>query len=96
MPDDIMQDLRARFCARLDGDIAALAAAAEAGDRATIRAICHRIAGAGGMFGFAPLSAAASQAEDAIDAAEPQEKLDRRVALVFELADEAMKSVCGA
>ena len=96
MPDDIMQDLRLRFCARLSGDIAALAAAAEAGDRQAIRGVCHRIAGAGGMFGFAALSAAASEAEEAIDGGQTPEMLAPHVARVLDLAREATDSVCGA
>jgi HPt (histidine-containing phosphotransfer) domain-containing protein len=96
MPDDIMQDLRLRFCARLSSDIAVLVAAAEAGDRASIRGVCHRIAGAGGMFGFAALSAAASEAEEAIDAGETLDALGPRVARVLDLAREATASVCGA
>ncbi|HZF95364.1 MAG TPA: Hpt domain-containing protein [Allosphingosinicella sp.] len=96
MSDDIMQSLRLRFCARLTEDIAALQAAAEAGDRAAIRAVCHRMAGAGGMFGFADLSAAASEAEEAVDAGEAGDALSRRVGQVLDLAREATASVCGA
>jgi HPt (histidine-containing phosphotransfer) domain-containing protein len=96
MSDDIMQSLRLRFCARLAEDIGALEAAAEADDRATIRAVCHRMAGAAGMFGFADLSAAASEAEEAIDAGETGDALGRRVKSVLDLAREATASVCGA
>lgn len=91
-----MQDLRLRFCARLSGDVEALQAAAAAGDRAAIRAICHRMAGAGGMFGFAALSAAASEAEEAIDAGAAGPALTLSVARVLELAREATDSVCGS
>jgi HPt (histidine-containing phosphotransfer) domain-containing protein len=96
MSDDIMHSLRLRFCARLTEDIGALEAASGAGDKAAIRAVCHRMAGAGGMFGFADLSAAASEAEEAIDAGETGEALNRRVVRVLELARDATASVCGA
>jgi HPt (histidine-containing phosphotransfer) domain-containing protein len=96
MSDDIMQSLRLRFCSRLTEDIGALEAAAEAGDGAAIRAICHRMAGAGGMFGFADLSAAASEAEEAVDAGESGAALGHRVGRVLDLAREATASVCGA
>jgi HPt (histidine-containing phosphotransfer) domain-containing protein len=65
---DPMAALKLRFRARLAEERVLLADAAEAGDRARLRSICHRIAGAGGMFGYAKLSAIASRVEEALDA----------------------------
>jgi len=65
---DPMEALRGRFLARLAAERQALAESAEHGDRVTLRAICHRIAGAGGMFGFPELSRLASEIEERIEA----------------------------
>jgi HPt (histidine-containing phosphotransfer) domain-containing protein len=63
-----MAELRTRFIARLAAEKVLLLTGAREGDRASLRAVCHRIAGAAGMFGYAALSASASQVEEAIDA----------------------------
>ena len=95
MSNDIMHSLRLRFCGRLTEDIGALQAASENGDRGAMRSVCHRMAGAGGMFGFADLSAAASEAEEAIDARANLSRVQERIARVLDLAYAATANMCG-
>jgi len=62
-----MQALRAAFAARAGDEHDRLAAAVRDGDRETMRAVAHRLAGAGGLFGFPRISAAADALEEAIE-----------------------------
>jgi len=67
-----MRPLRERFVGRAADDRAAIVQGYAAGDDATLRDICHRLAGNAGLFGFAELSAGARRAEQALlDGAAP-------------------------
>lgn len=61
-----MRPLRARFLKRLNEDREAILVARSAADAAALQAICHRLAGNAGLFGFDELGAAARRAEDVI------------------------------
>jgi HPt (histidine-containing phosphotransfer) domain-containing protein len=89
---DPMEALRGRFRDRLAAERAALAEAVERSDRETFRAICHRIAGAGGMFGFADLSQLASRVEEAIDAGVACRDLREPVAQLLSDIDDATRA----
>ena len=62
-----MEQLRVRFRERLVAERDVLAEALGAGDREQVRAVCHRMAGAAGMFGSPDLSALASELEALIE-----------------------------
>lgn len=87
---DPMAALRLRFRARLAEERVLLRDAAEAGDAAALRAVCHRIAGAGGMFGYAELSALASRVEEEIDAGAEGPALAASTARLTSLIDEVL------
>ena len=86
---DPMAALRDRFRDRLADERPALEEAAERHDRATLRAICHRIAGSGGMFGYAELSRLASKIEEAVDEGYGCERLRDQLATLLAGIDEA-------
>ncbi|HEY0148763.1 MAG TPA: Hpt domain-containing protein [Allosphingosinicella sp.] len=87
---DPMAGLKDRFRARLAEERSLLASAAASGDSATLRSICHRIAGAGGMFGYGQLSALASRVEEAIDDDRPPGTLARLSADLLRLIDDVV------
>ena len=68
---DPLEGLKSRFRDRLAGERALLAESEAGGEFEALRSICHRIAGAGGMFGFDELGALASRLEEAIDEGAP-------------------------
>ena len=80
-------NLRARFLARSQDDLAALRRWSDAGARPDDdhRRILHRLAGAAGTFGFHELSERAKRAEDALHAGRPPAAEQLR-ALLDELA----------
>ena len=88
--EDPMAALKVRFRARLAEERVLLEEAAEAGDAAAFRSICHRIAGAGGMFGYAELSALASRLEEEIDAGAEGPALAASSADLTRLIDEVV------
>ena len=87
---DPMEQLRARFRDRLGQERMALAQALREGDSGALRAICHRIAGAGGMFGYPNLSGRASDVEAAVDDGVPATELQMRTAALLSSIDEAL------
>ncbi|HEX8579845.1 MAG TPA: Hpt domain-containing protein [Allosphingosinicella sp.] len=87
---DPMAALKIRFRARLAEERVLLRDAAEAGDAAALRSICHRIAGAGGMFGYAELSALACRVEEEIDAGAEGPALAASTARLTGLIDEVL------
>ena len=86
---DPMEALRGRFRGRLSEERAVLAEAAAKSDRATLRAICHRIAGAGGMFGYGDLSDLASLIEEGLDGGAPCPALRTQVSELLAAIDAA-------
>ncbi|MDF2604639.1 Hpt domain-containing protein [Sphingomonas sp.] len=87
--DERMRPLRERFVRRAIVDHEAIRVALAAGDYATVRDICHRLAGNAGLFGFADLGTVArlaeeevlSKAEQGVCSALLEELLGRLVAL---------------
>jgi HPt (histidine-containing phosphotransfer) domain-containing protein len=62
-----MAALRTAFTARAGEEHDRLAAAVRDGDRETMRVVAHRLAGAGGLFGFPQISAVAGALDHAIE-----------------------------
>lgn len=62
-----MAEFRARFLARARADARGLGCALAAGDRASVRDLCHGLSGNAGMFGFPDLGALAQAVEEAVD-----------------------------
>ena len=82
--DARLEGLRNRFRERAAADRVALAAAWQAGEREQMRRLAHGLAGSGGTFGFAELSAAALALEEAIDADMPDPPIGVRVQAVLD------------
>ena len=61
-----MGAFRQRFLERARRDRADIAAAWEAGDRASLAGLCHSLAGNAGMFGFKELGLLAGRVESAV------------------------------
>jgi len=74
--EEKLEALRARFVQRAAVDADAIAERATAGDWAAVRDVSHGLAGRAGMFGFAALSDAAKDLEDAVDAGADADRLD--------------------
>jgi HPt (histidine-containing phosphotransfer) domain-containing protein len=89
---DPMEQLRGRFRERLAADRRPLGEASRTGDRDALRSICHRIAGAGGMFGYAGLSARASQIECAVDEGVDADGLEAVTRQLLQEIEEALRS----
>jgi HPt (histidine-containing phosphotransfer) domain-containing protein len=87
-----MEQLRARFRERLAADRRPLGEALRSGDREALRAICHRMAGAGGMLGYSSLSARASDLECAVDEGVDAEGLEAITSQLLQGIDEALRS----
>jgi len=73
--EERMSQLRARFLVRAAEDAGSIERALAAGDFASMRDTCHRLAGNAGMFGFADAGIAAQTVEQALDADEGEERL---------------------
>jgi HPt (histidine-containing phosphotransfer) domain-containing protein len=71
--DERLEQLRKRFRLRSRVDQAALTSAIADQDRAELKRLAHSLAGAGGIFGYAAISAAASALEAALDRDQPAE-----------------------
>jgi HPt (histidine-containing phosphotransfer) domain-containing protein len=89
---DPMEQLRARFRERLAADRRPLSEALGSGDRGALRAICHRMAGAAGMFGFASLSARASEIECAVDEGVDAQGVEAITGKLLQEIEEALRS----
>ncbi len=95
--EDRLRELRERFRERALADTAAIEGMAEdlrtgAGPSdlaAQLRQIAHRLAGAGGTFGFAEISARASELEDLLEGHGDGELVERCQALVSEIRKAA-------
>jgi len=87
--DERLEQLRAAFRARLEGERRALRDAALRDDAATLRTIAHRLAGAGAVFGYPAISRAAS----AVDEAEPGAELASLVDGLLAAIDDAVADI---
>lgn len=87
-----LEQLKTRFRARCGGDRGDLARLAAQGDRDGVKQLAHKLAGAAGTFGFAPLSESALLLEGQLDMGEPLDPallqlLDAQLAAVAEGAE---------
>jgi HPt (histidine-containing phosphotransfer) domain-containing protein len=89
---DPMEQLRGRFRDRLAADCAPLNEALQTGDREGLRAVCHRIAGAGGMFGYPALSDRASEIECAVDEGADADRLEALTRQLLSEIDAELRS----
>ncbi|MCC2980040.1 Hpt domain-containing protein [Sphingomonas sp. IC4-52] len=80
-----MRPLRARFLKRLSEDREALLVAHAGADAAALHAICHRLAGNAGLFGFTELGGAARRVEDAIVNDQEPDLRDRLIDQLLEM-----------
>jgi HPt (histidine-containing phosphotransfer) domain-containing protein len=89
---DPMEQLRGRFRGRLVADRLPLGEALQTGDRDALRFVCHRIAGAAGMFGYPALSARASEVECRVDEGAEADALESVTRQLLREIDEALGS----